>query len=68
MENTELMTRAIRYIQENPGPTPSLQDIADHAGFSLSYFDSLFLRHTGYSAVQYARIYNLTRAALGRRA
>ena len=64
MENTELITKAIEYIQKNPKDTLSLQSIADNAGFSLTYFDSLFLRHTGYSAVEYSRVYKLTRAAL----
>ncbi len=64
MDNTELITKAIKFIQKNPKEILSLQEIADKAGFSLTYFDSLFLRHTGYSAVEYARVYKLTRAAL----
>ena len=63
MENRELITKAIRYIQENPEENLSLQSIADSAGFSLAYFDTIFRRHTGYSAVEYARVYKLTRAA-----
>ena len=63
MENKELITKAIRYVQKNPCENLTLQAIADNAGFSLAYFDTLFQRHTGYSAVEYARVYKLTRAA-----
>ena len=63
MENRELITKAIRYIQENPKENLALETIADNAGFSLAYFDTLFRQHTGYSAVEYSRVYKLTRAA-----
>lgn len=63
MENRELILKAIRYIQKNPTENLSLQSIADNAGFSLSYFDKLFQQHTGYSAIEYSRVYKLTRAA-----
>ena len=64
MENKELITKAIRYIQSNPKENLSLQSIADNAGFSLTYFDALFQKHTGYSPVEYSRVYKLTRSAL----
>ena len=63
MENKELITKAVRYIMDNPRENLNLQAIADNAGFSLAYFDTLFLKHTGYSAVEYSRVYKLTRSA-----
>ena len=64
MENKILIDKAIGFIQKNPKDNLSLQSIADNAGFSLTYFDAIFRQHTGYSPVEYARIYKLTRSAL----
>ena len=64
MENKELITKAIEYIQKNPKENLSLESIALEAGFTLTYFDLLFRNHTGYSPVQYSRVYKLTRSAL----
>lgn len=64
MENKNLIDKAIRFIQNNPKDNLSLQSIADNAGFSLTYFDAIFRQHTGYSPVEYSRIYKLTRSAL----
>lgn len=67
MENQKLINQAIGFIQANPKDNLSLQRIADHAGFSLTYFDAIFRQHTGYSAVEYSRVYKLTRCALALR-
>ena len=67
MENKNLIDKAIGFIQMNPKDNLSLQSIADNAGFSLTYFDAIFRQHTGYSPVEYARIYKLTRSALALR-
>ena len=64
MENKNLIDKAIEFIQKNPKENLSLQNIADNAGFSLAYFDAIFRQHTGYSPVEYSRIYKLTRSAL----
>ena len=64
MENKNLINKAIGFIQKNPKDNLSLQSIADNAGFSLNYFDAIFKQHTGYSPVEYSRIYKLTRSAL----
>jgi len=64
METTTLIENAIRFIQQNPQENLSLQSIAENAGFSLTYFDALFQKYTGYSPVEYARKYKLTRSAL----
>lgn len=64
MENKNLIDKAIGFIQKNPKDNLSLQSIAENAGFSLNYFDTIFRKHTGYSPVEYSRIYKLTRSAL----
>ena len=64
MENKNLIDKAIGFIQKNPKDNLSLQSIADNAGFSLTYFDAIFKQHTGYSPVEYSRVYKLTRSAL----
>lgn len=64
MENKNLIDKAIGFIQKNPKDNLSLQCIADNVGFSLTYFDAIFRQHTGYSPVEYSRIYKLTRSAL----
>ena len=64
MENSNLINQAISFIQKNPKDNLSLQSIAENAGFSLTYFDAIFRQHTGYSPVEYSRIYKLTRSAL----
>ena len=64
MENKNLIDKAIGFIQNNPKDNLSLQSIATNAGFSLNYFDAIFRQHTGYSPVEYSRIYKLTRSAL----
>ena len=63
MEKT-LIEKAIKFIQSGSKENLSLQEIADKAGFSLTYFDALFKKHTGYSPVEYSRVYKLTRSAL----
>ncbi len=67
MENKELITKAVEYIQKNPKENLSLENIAAEAGFTLTYFDWLFKTHTGYSPVEYSRVYKLTRSALALR-
>ena len=64
MENKNLIDKAIGFIQKNPKDNLSLQSIADNAGFSLTYFDAIFRQHTGYTPVEYSRVYKLTRSAL----
>ncbi|MFR3310181.1 MAG: helix-turn-helix domain-containing protein [Christensenellales bacterium] len=64
MENKELIDKAIEFIQHNPKENLSLRDIAENAGFSYTYFDAIFKQHTGYSPVEYSRVYKLTRSAL----
>ncbi len=67
MENRELINRSVRYIMEHPHDDLALADIAEQAGFSLSYFDMLFEKHTGYNVMEYVRIFRLSRAAIALR-
>ena len=64
MKTQTIIDKAIDFIQKNPKENLSLQSIAKNAGFSLSYFESLFKTATGYTPVEYSRIYKLTRSAL----
>lgn len=67
IENKELIAKAITFIQNNPEENLTLDSIAQNAGFSLSYFDSVFKNHTGYTPVEYARVYKLTRSVIALR-
>lgn len=67
MENKKLINQAIQFIQANPQENLTLQNIADQAGFSLTYFEAIFRQHTGYTPVEYTRVYKLTRSALALR-
>lgn len=65
MENSELVTKALRYIRaetENSGLT--IEDIAEHAGFSTDYFNRIFLAHTGFNVMEYLRSRRLINAAM----
>ncbi len=46
MENSELITKALKYIrEENKSSEITIEDVAAHAGFSTDYFNRVFL-HT----------------------
>ncbi len=54
MENKELIHKAIRYAKRNFTDTSmSVENVADHAGFSMDYFNRVFLAHTGYTVMSY---------------
>lgn len=48
-EREDVITASIHYMKENIEKKLSLQEIADHLGYSLSHFCALFREHTGYS-------------------
>lgn len=62
MENTGLIKNAVDFAKENYSNTNiTVQSVADSAGFSIDYFNRLFLAHTGFtvmSYVNYIRIKN----------
>ena len=65
MENSELITKAIQYInKEKKNSDISIEDVAANAGFSTDYFNRLFLAHTGFNVMEYVLFTRLKSAAL----
>ena len=64
MENSELITKALKYIQSetNKGDI-TIDDVASHAGFSTDYFNRIFFAHTGFTIMEYVRFSRLKKAA-----
>ncbi len=64
MENSELITKALNYIKtENKNSNISVEDIANHAGFSTDYFNRIFFAHTGFNIMEYVRFSRIKKAA-----
>ena len=64
MENSELITKALDYIRRETGKTDiTIDDIAQHAGFSTNYFNRIFFAHTGFNIMEYVRFTRLKKAA-----
>ncbi len=64
MENSELITKALAYIRsESTKGEMTIDDVADHAGFSTDYFNRIFFAHTGFNIMEYVRFNRLRRAA-----
>lgn len=64
MENSELITKALNYIQaESAKNDITIDDIASHAGFSTDYFNRVFFAHTGFNIMEYVRFSRLKNAA-----
>lgn len=54
MENLELIARAVKYAQGNFADEElNVQSVAEHAGFSIDYFNRMFLVHTGFTVMAY---------------
>ncbi len=65
MENRELIQRAVLYSKENFGDNGiSARKIAAYAGFSMDYFNKLFLIHTGFTVMSYVGYIRVKNAAL----
>ncbi len=63
MENSELITKALKYIRsENKNSEITIEDIADHAGFSTDYFNRVFFAHTGFNVMEYVRFSRMKKA------
>ncbi len=63
MENNELIKKAILFSKENFDDTNiSLQKIAAYAGFSMDYFNKIFLAHTGFTVMAYVNHIRMKRA------
>lgn len=64
MENSELITKALKYIHsENKNSEITIEDVADHAGFSTDYFNRVFFAHTGFNVMEYVRFSRMKKAA-----
>ncbi|MBE6724088.1 MAG: helix-turn-helix transcriptional regulator [Ruminococcaceae bacterium] len=64
MENSELITKAVGYIQRDVSDSGmTIEDVAEHAGFSTDYFNRIFLAHTGFNVMEYIRVTRLKKAA-----
>jgi len=64
MENSELITKALEYIRaENKNSEITIEDVANHAGFSTDYFNRVFLAHTGFNVMEYVRFSRMKKAA-----
>ena len=63
MENKEIIKNAIHYIDKISNEKTSIEDIAEHAGFSTDYFNRVFRNHTGFNIMEYVRFRRLTKAA-----
>lgn len=64
MEYRTEINKSIKYIENNLCEELKLKDIAMQSNFSEFYFDKLFRRFTGVSAMEYVRRRRLTEAAL----
>jgi AraC-like DNA-binding protein len=52
-QQTDIVTAAIHYMRENLEKKLALGEMAEHAGFSTSYFSLMFHRRTGYAPLAY---------------
>lgn len=63
MENAELVKKAIDYVREKyDNAEISIRNVADHAGFSIDYFNRIFLTHTGFTVMAYVNYMRMKRA------
>ena len=64
MDNFELITNAVAYIQTSCTQSNlTTETIAANAGFSIDYFNRLFFAHTGFHTMEYVRFCRLKNAA-----
>lgn len=64
MNNTELIFKAVNFAKENAVCAGiSVEDVAKNAGFSIDYFNRIFLAHTGFTVMAYVNFIRLTKAA-----
>ncbi len=65
MENNELIQKAVLFSKENFADTNiNVQKIAAYAGFSMDYFNKLFLSHTGFTVMSYINYNRIKHASL----
>lgn len=65
MENKELIKRAVDYAMAHAVDEDiTVQAVAEHAGFSIDYFNRLFLSHTGFTVMAYVGYRRLKQAIM----
>lgn len=63
MENKELICKAVDYARQNADDnTITLEDVAVNAGFSIDYFNRIFMAHTGFTVMAYISYLRLKKA------
>ena len=63
MENIELINKAICYAKKNFNNADlSVENVADYAGFSIDYFNRIFLAHTGFTVMSYVNYMRIKKA------
>ena len=64
MENTELILKAVNFAKQNATENGiSVEMVAKNAGFSIDYFNRIFLSHTGFTVTAYISYIRLKQAA-----
>ncbi len=64
MENTELIFNAVQFAKQNATESGiSVEDVAKNAGFSIDYFNRIFLSRTGFTVTAYIHYIRLKQAA-----
>lgn len=64
MENTELILNAVNYAKQKATNNEiSVEEVAKNAGFSIDYFNRIFLSHTGFTVNAYISYIRLKKAA-----
>lgn len=64
MENTELIFNAVNFAKKNATESGiSVEEVAKNAGFSIDYFNRIFLSHTGFTVTAYINYVRLKQAA-----
>lgn len=64
MENTELILNAVNFAKQNATDNGiSVEEVAKNAGFSIDYFNRIFLSHTGFTVNAYISYIRLKKAA-----
>lgn len=59
---TDIVTETIHYMKENIGRKLTLKEIAQHTGYSVPYFSSLFNQRTGYAPLMYFNMLKIQQA------
>ena len=64
MENAELIYNAVNFAKKNSTESGiSVEEVAKNAGFSIDYFNRIFLSHTGFTVTAYINYIRLKQAA-----